>query len=105
VKRKGLAWFLIGLLVTVTVAVVVSRFASNEPDGLEYVAEREGFSEGAAEHPLAETPLAGYGENLPDEGFSIGIAGLVGVLAALGLAFGLFWIIRAPGSDRDGPPE
>jgi len=105
VNKKGLVWFLIGLLVTVAVAVVVSRFASNEPDGLEYVAEREGFAEGAAEHPLAETPLAGYGENLPDEGSSVGIAGLIGVLATLGLAFGLFWIIRTPGPGRGGPPE
>jgi hypothetical protein len=105
VKKKGLVWFLIGLLLTVTVAVVVSRFASSEPDGLEYVAEREGFAGEAADHPLADAPLAGYGENLPDEGFPVGIAGLIGVLATLGVAFGLFWIIRTPGSGREGPPE
>jgi hypothetical protein len=99
-------WFLAGLLVTLVVAVVVSQFASSQPDGLEYVAEQEGFADETDEHALTETPLAGYGENLSDDGgVSKGIAGFVGVVVALGLGFGLFWAIRAPGSGHSEPPS
>lgn len=99
-KRKTIGWFGVGLAITVFVAVVLSQFASDEPDGLEYVAEQQGFDDAATEHDLAEAPLADYGENLEAESrITTGIAGLVGVLAALGLGFGLFWIIRSPGSD------
>jgi len=103
VRKKNLVWFVVGLVVTVFVAVIVSQFASSEPDGLEYVAQREGFSDQANEHPLSDAPLAGYGENLPERGgISKGIAGLVGVIAAMGLGFGLFWIIRSPGARPPG---
>lgn len=99
-KRKTIGWFGVGLAITVLVAVVLSQFASDEPDGLEYVAEQQGFDNAATEHDLAEAPLADYGENLEAESrITTGIAGLVGVLAALGLGFGLFWIIRSRGSD------
>ena len=85
-NRKTSGWFVVGLAVTVFVAIVVSQFASDEPDGLEY--------------DLAEAPLAEYGENLEsDNRISTGLAGLVGVAAALGIGFGLFWLIRSPGPD------
>jgi hypothetical protein len=102
VTRRGLALFLSGLVVTVFIAVVVSQFASSEPDGLEYVAEQEGFAGQVEEHALTDAPLADYGENLSTGNrLSTGIAGLVGVVVAMGLGFGLFWMIRAP---RPGPP-
>jgi len=100
VNRKAVGWFIVGLAITVFIAVGVSQFASDDPDGLEYVAEQQGFGGEADDHDLAEAPLAGYGENLEsDSRISTGIAGVVGVLAALALGFGLFWLIRAPGSD------
>ena len=58
--------FLTGLLVSIVVAVVVAQFASPNPDGLEFVAEEEGFAETATDHNLADSPLADYGENLSD---------------------------------------
>jgi len=98
VNRKAIGLFIVGLAITVFIAVVVSQFASDEPDGLEYVAEQQGFGDEADTHDLAETPLADYGENLESNSrVSTGIAGLVGVAAALGLGFGLFWLIRSPG--------
>jgi len=100
VNRRTIGWFVVGLAITVFVAVVVSQFASDEPDGLEYVAERQGFGDASDEHDLADAPLADYGENLEsDSRISTGVAGFVGVVVALGLGFGLFWIIRSPGSD------
>lgn len=90
-------WFAVGLAVTVFVAVVVSQLASGEPDGLEYVADQQGFADEAEDHDLAEAPLADYGENLEaDDRVATGIAGLVGVAAALLVGLGLFWLIRAP---------
>jgi hypothetical protein len=100
VNRRAIGWFVVGLAITVFVAVVLSQLASDEPDGLEYVAEQQGFGDSSDEHDLADAPLADYGENLEsDSRISTGIAGLVGVAAALGLGFGLFWLIRSRGSD------
>ena len=102
-QRRGLVLFVVALGVTVLIAVAVSQFASSQPDGLEYVAEREGFADGAQDHALTEAPLAGYGENLgAGDGVSTGVAGLVGVMVAVAAGFGLFWIIRAP---KAGPPD
>ena len=99
-NRKSIGWFVVGLTVTVFIAIVVSQFASDEPDGLEYVAEQQGLGDAADAHDLAEAPLADYGENLEsDSHISTGLAGLVGVAAALGIGFGLFWLIRSPGPD------
>lgn len=99
-NRKAVGWFIVGLVITVFIAVGLSQFASDDPDGLEYVAEQQGFGDEADEHDLAEAPLADYGENLEsDSRISTGVAGVVGVVAALALGFGVFWLIRAPGSD------
>jgi hypothetical protein len=99
-SRRALGLFALGLLITVFVAVVLSQFASSEPDGLEYVAEDQGFANTAEDHDLADAPLADYGENLESSGaISTGVAGFIGVIAALGVGFGLFWLIRAPNTD------
>lgn len=99
-SRRALGLFALGLLITVFVAVVLSQFASSEPDGLEYVAEDQGFADTAEDHDLADAPLADYGENLESgSALSTGVAGLIGVIAALGIGFGLFWLIRSPNSD------
>lgn len=102
-NRNAVGWFAVGVLVTVVVAVVVSQFASSSPDGLKYVADRQGLSEQAEAHDLADAPLADYGENLESDGaISTGVAGFVGVVAALAAGFGLFWLIRAP---KAGAPD
>ncbi len=99
-NRNAVGWFVVGVLVTVVVAVVLSQFASSSPDGLEYVAEQQGFSDQAEDHDFADTQLADYGDNLEGDGFlSTGISGLVGVVAALAAGFGLFWLVRAPKTD------
>lgn len=91
--------FIAGLVVTVLVAVVVAQFASSSPDGLEYVAENEGLA--AGDHELADTPLADYGEGLTDsDPLNTAIAGLVGVVATLGLGYGVFWLARKTNRDK-----
>ncbi len=57
-NRNNRMFLLVGLVVTIAVAVVVAQFASSSPDGLEYVAEQQGFAETAEDHDLSEAPLA-----------------------------------------------
>lgn len=85
----------IGLIVTALVAVVVSQFASNDPDGLEYVADREGFAEAARDHDLAGSVLADYGDGLTGNSIAdTAIAGIVGVAITLGAGWGLLHLVR-----------
>ena len=90
--RKDVVFFGFGLLFTLVIAVVISQFASSQPDGLEYVAEQEGFLETANEHALADSPLAdGGGDGTSNQILS----GAVGVLATLGLGYLVFSLAKA----------
>lgn len=92
-----------GLLLTLLIAVVVSQFASSSPDGLEYVAEQQGFIDTASSHDLAGGPLADYGSNLTDNNWvNTAVAGLAGTLATLAIGYGIFWLVR---KRDDGHPE
>ena len=93
--RRTRKLFVVGLLVVVALAVVVSQFASDQPDGLEFVAEREGLADSADDHLLGDAPLAEYGEGLTgNSALDTAIAGLVGVAATLGIGYGVFWLAR-----------
>jgi hypothetical protein len=86
--------FLIGLLVTLVVAVIVSQFASSSPDGLEHVADQQGFAANATDHDLSDSPLADYGDNLTgNSGVNTAVAGAAGVLITLALGYGVFWLV------------
>ena len=92
--------FLVGLMIALGVAVVVAQFASSSPDGLEFVAEQEGFLETAGEHDLATVPLANYGENLTGSNWiNTAVAGLAGTLATLAIGYGVFWLARKTNGD------
>ena len=87
--------FIVGLLVAIAVAVGVSQFASTSPDGLEFVAEQEGFAGTVEDHDLADGPLAEYGQGLTDnDTVNTAVAGVAGVLVTLGLGYGVFWLAR-----------
>ena len=91
-----------GIVVSLLLAGIGSFYASSLPDGLEYVAEKVGFSETATEQAASESPLADYGtRGVDDARLSGGIAGLVGSVMVLGLAGGLFMVLRRRG-DSDG---
>ncbi|MEX2251542.1 MAG: PDGLE domain-containing protein [Acidimicrobiia bacterium] len=89
--RRGVALFGVGLLLTMVIAVVVSQFASSQPDGLMYVAEQEDFVNTAEDHALDESPLAGYGGDSKSRQI---VAGVVGVLATLGLGYLVFSLTK-----------
>ncbi|MDJ0497180.1 MAG: PDGLE domain-containing protein [Acidimicrobiia bacterium] len=93
--------FVVGLVAALLVAVVVAQFASSDPDGLEYVAEQEGFLETAEDHALAGAPLADYGENVSDNSWlNTALAGTVGVLLTLAIGYGFFWVARRTNGNR-----
>lgn len=71
------------LAVSLVVAGVVSYFASEHPDGLERVAEDSGFAEKARDPAI--TVLPDYTVPGIHGFFSNALAGIIGVLASLGL--------------------
>jgi len=104
--RRTVGFLGVGLAVVVLLGVVVSQFASGNPDGLEYVAEQEGFLDTADDHTFAEAPLADYGENLTDNGrLNTAIAGLAGIAVTLLAGYGIFWVARRTGDGGGDRPS
>lgn len=96
----GRRWWLLAAVVALVLAAVVSFYASGDPDGLERVAEDEGFVDAAADHDLGDGPLADYEvEGVDDDRLSVGLAGVVGVVVTLAVGAGLFRLVRRPVAD------
>lgn len=92
---RTLPFLLVGLLVAVLLAGVVSHYASSDPDGLTKVSEDQGFAASASDHPLDESPFAGYSTSgLESPRLSGGIAGVVGVGVTLLLAGAVVLVVR-----------
>ena len=84
-----------GALVALVFAAVVSQFAVDDPDGLERVAEDTGFIESAEDRSLADFIFADYATaGISNETLSLAIAGIVGTLVTLLVAYGLFMGVR-----------
>ena len=84
-------WWVVGLAVALLV-VVLSPFASPDPDGLERVAEDQGFIDQAEDSPFEIIP--DYVFPGMSESSGTVVAGLVGMLLVFGLVYGLAWILR-----------
>jgi cobalt/nickel transport system permease protein len=101
--RARLVFVVAALVVTVALAMLVSPFASDSPDGLEKVAAEEGFESTATDHALADGPLADYGiEGIGDGPLSVALAGLVGVVLTMALAYAVSRGLRAVRGRGDG---
>ena len=95
---------LAGLLVaTLLLAGVVSFYASSDPDGLNRVAEDEGFASTESEHTSADGPLSDdEGAGVDAERLSGGLAGLAGVVVVLLLTGGIAYAVRRrPGAEAE----
>jgi cobalt/nickel transport protein len=80
-----------GALISLVLAGVVSFYASSHPDGLEKVASDIGFIETAKDPATAGSALADYGvAGVENERASVGLAGVIGVVATGAVATGLF---------------
>ena len=77
---------------------VGSYYASTHPDGLNFVAEKTGFSDQEKSSATSDGPLAGYEtKGIDDDRLSGGVAGVAGCLLVLTLAGGLSWVVRRRG--------
>ncbi len=91
-KRGGLGWVVVGALIALAV-VIISPWASANPDGLERVAIDLGFintGQDAAYQILPDYTIPFLGET----GLSTILAGLVGAVIVGGLIYGLMRIMR-----------
>jgi cobalt/nickel transport protein len=77
------------LLLALVLAGVVSRFASDDPDGLTKVSEDHGFADKEKAH---DSVVGGYGS----------VTGILGVLVVLGLAGGVSYVLRR--KEPEGEP-
>jgi cobalt/nickel transport protein len=90
------------LLAAVLMAGVVSFYASSHPDGLERVAEDEGFLSSAEDHATGDGPFADYAtEGVDDARLSGGLAGVLGAGVVLLVMGGVAFAVRR----RSGPAE
>jgi hypothetical protein len=106
VRPSNRTFLVVGVVVALLLAGIVSGFASGSPDGLEKVAEDRGFLNSATEHDLADSPVADYAvEGVDDERLSGGLAGVLGVGATLLIGGGLFLAVRRRGDGAAGPGD
>lgn len=102
-RTRNRTLLLIGLLVSLGLAGIVSYYASSSPDGLERVADDEGFLSTATEHATAQWPLADYSvAGIGNGRLAGGLAGVIGVLIVLALAGGLFFLLGRGHRERAG---
>jgi hypothetical protein len=85
-------WWIIGLLLALGVALL-SPLASPHPDGLERVAEDEGFLDQAEEAPYQAVPDYLF-PGIENEALATILAGLLGTVILFGAGYGLAWLLR-----------
>ena len=85
----------VGILVSLFLAGVVSFYASTHPDGLAFVAGEKGFLHSAGADASDGSPFAGYStRGVENARLSRGLAGVVGATLVLLLSGGLFLVVR-----------
>lgn len=85
-------WWIVGLVLAAIVAVS-SPLASSHPDGLERVAEEQGFVDLAQDSPyeiIADYAFPG----IESEALATIVAGIVGTAVVFSLGYLLAWILR-----------
>jgi cobalt/nickel transport protein len=93
-RSRNRAFIIAGLGVALLIAIFLSPFASQDPDGLDRVAQDHKFDHRAAEDaPSRKLPFYNIFEEYAlrgvPEGVATPLAGLVGTLATFGLAWGI----------------
>ncbi len=83
-------WIYFGLALALGVGALLSLLASPWPDGLERVAEDQGFRRPAAKEPLVRSPIPEYlFPGVADRRLATAMAGAAGTLLLFALGFGL----------------
>jgi hypothetical protein len=86
----------LALAVALALAVFASPWASSSPDGLEKVAETNGFLEDGRLHALQErSPVPDYAfPGVEDERLATGLAGFAGTLGVFAVGYGVAAVAR-----------
>lgn len=94
--RVGMRGFVLaGVLVAVLFATVVSQFAGSAPDGLERVAQDQGFADQAEDHSFGSSVFSDYATaGIGNERLSLALAGIVGVTMTLVVTGGIVLALR-----------
>lgn len=86
---------IVGGLVALLLAAVVSYYASSQPDGLNKVAEDHGIAAQEQDSATAGSPLADYAlSGVGNERLSTAAAGMIGVAVTAAVGFGAFQLLR-----------
>lgn len=94
-KHSIRLFVLASFLITVAIALFVSPWASQSPDGMTRVARDQGFASQERDHVLEDSPLADYGvAGVRDDRLSTGMAGVIGVLLTFGGMTGVLGLLR-----------
>ena len=94
-----LQWWIAAYLLVLAL-VILAPLASSNPDGLERLAESQGFAESATEAPFSV--LSGYlFPGIENETVAVLLAGWVGVTAIFLLAGGLSLAVQRRRAHRD----
>jgi hypothetical protein len=96
-NRLSKHWWIAALVVALLLALL-SPLASPHPDGLERVAEDDGFIDRGQEAPYEVIPDYLF-PGIENEHLATIAAGLVGTLVMFALGSGLAWVLRRR-SDR-----
>lgn len=104
-NQRNRAFVLSGLGIALLISVFLSPFASKSPDGLDRVSRDQGFEKKAEEPVAKKLPFylvfEEYALRGVPEPIATPIAGLVGTLAAFGLAWGIGkLVVRNSGSQE-----
>jgi cobalt/nickel transport system permease protein len=85
----------VSLIVALGLVVLVAPLANSNPDGLERVAEDQGFATTAEDSVAADSPLADYGvAGIEDDRSGTVIAGLIGTLLVFAAGTGILVAVR-----------
>lgn len=96
-------WWVFGLLLALGVALL-SPLASPHPDGLERVAEDEGFLDQAEDAPYQLIPDYAF-PGIENEALATITAGLVGTALLFGVGYALAWLLRRRPERTTGDPQ
>lgn len=93
-RSRNRAFVIAGLGIALLIAIFLSPFASQDPDGLDRVSQDLKFDDKALENaPARQLPFHNifdeYALRGVPEGIATPLAGLVGTLATFGLAWGI----------------
>ncbi len=95
-RTKAYLWIAVGLCFFL--AIFISPWASSSPDGLERVAEDQGFLKKAEEPGTVvweHAPVADYAmPGITNESVATAVAGGLGVLGTLCIGWGLAHVLR-----------